>query len=99
MASAKRVDGARHLSGPRRVRDYLGRLRAVFEEQRVESVDVTSVDDDVVLAVVRIAGTSAKFGKVDTEWAWLITIRDGKAIHVATFVDRREALRVAGLRE
>ena len=81
------------------VRDYLGRLAAVFEEQRVESVDVTSVDEEVVLAVVRIAGTSAKFGRVDTEWAWLITIRDGKAVHVATFVDRHEARRVAGLSE
>jgi ketosteroid isomerase-like protein len=45
------------------VRDYLGRLRQVFEVQRVESVDVISVGDDVVLAVVRIAGTSAKFGR------------------------------------
>ena len=81
------------------VRDYFGRLRGVFEEQRVEWVDVTSVDEDVVLSVVRIAGTTAKFGKIEAEWAWLITIRDGKAVHVATFVDRHEALRVAGLRE
>jgi ketosteroid isomerase-like protein len=81
------------------VRDYFGRLRAVFEEQRVESVDVTSIDEDVVLAVVRIAGTTAKFGTIDTTWSWLITIRDGKAIRVATFVDRQEALRVAGMGE
>jgi ketosteroid isomerase-like protein len=81
------------------VRNYLGRLRSVFEEQHVESVDVTSVDDEVVLAIVRIAGTSAKFGKIDAQWAWLITIRDGRAIHVATFVDQQAAERVAGLRE
>jgi ketosteroid isomerase-like protein len=81
------------------VRDYLGRLREVFDEQRVESVDVTSVDEDLVLAVVRISGRSSKFGKIDTEWSWLITMRDGKAIHVATFVDKQEALSAVELRE
>jgi len=81
------------------MRDYLGRLGAVFEEQRVEVVDVTGVDDDVILAVVRISGKGAKFGRIDAEWAWLITMQDGMGIHVATFVDKQEALRVAGLRQ
>ena len=44
------------------VRDYFGRLRGIFEEQRVESVDVTSVDQDAVLAVVHIVVPTAKFG-------------------------------------
>ena len=79
------------------VRDYHGRLAQVFEIQRVESVEVTSVDDDVVLAVVWISGTSVRFGKVDGEWAWLVTIREGRGIHVATFVDKQEALRAAEL--
>lgn len=81
------------------VRDYFGRLRGIFEEQRVESVDVTSVDQDAVLAVVHIVVPTAKFGRIDAEWAWLSTLRDGKAIRVETFVDRHEAFRVAGLRE
>ncbi len=81
------------------VRDYFGRLREIFEEARVELVDVTSVDDDVVLAVIRIVGRSSKFGAIDAEWAWLITVRKGKGTHVATFLDKREALLVAGLRE
>jgi ketosteroid isomerase-like protein len=81
------------------VRDYFGRVRDVFGEGRVESVDVTSVDEDVVLAVVRVAGESARFGKIDAEWAWLITMRDGRGIHVATFVDNQEALRVARWRK
>jgi ketosteroid isomerase-like protein len=80
------------------VRDYFGRFGDVFEA-RVESVDVTRVDEDVVLAVVRIIGASAKFGEVDAEWAWLITMRDGRCVHAATFVDRHEALRAAELRE
>ena len=79
------------------VRDYLGRLAQVFEIQRVESVDVTSVDDNVVLAVVRISGTSARFGKVDGEWAWMVTMREGRGIQVVTFVDKQEALRAAEL--
>jgi hypothetical protein len=44
-------------------------------------------------------GKSSKFGEIDAGWAWLITAWDGKATHVATFVDKQEALRVAGLRE
>jgi ketosteroid isomerase-like protein len=85
--------------GHESVRDYLGRLGEIFEESRVELVDVTSVGDDLILAVVRIVGTSSKFGAIDAEWAWLVTVRNGKGTHVATFVDKREALRAARVSE
>jgi ketosteroid isomerase-like protein len=81
------------------VRDYFGRLREIFEDVRVELIDVMAVDKDVVLAVARVVGQSARFGPIDTEWAWLITMRNGKATHVATFIDRHEARRVARLPE
>src|SRR5215208_4397347 len=75
MASTERVDGAWDLSSQGGVRDYLGRFREVFEEPRLESVDLTSVKGDVVLAVVHIAGTSARFEKVDAVWACRLTPR------------------------
>ena len=81
------------------VRDYLDRLAEVFnEEQRAEPVDVIDVDEERVISVIRVIGRSEKFGaEIDAEWAWLITVRDGKGIEVWTFTDRAQALEAAEL--
>ena len=80
------------------VRDYFGRLAEVMEEQHVESVDVVDVDDDRVITVVHGTGRTAHFdGTVELNWAWLITVRDGKAIRVETYTDGGQALKAAGL--
>jgi ketosteroid isomerase-like protein len=82
------------------VRDYLGRLGEVFNEQRAEPVDVIDVDAERVIAVIRVIGRSEKFGtEIDAEWAWLFKARDGKAIEVRIFTDRAQALEAAGRRE
>ncbi len=82
------------------VREYFGRVGEMFEELRVEGVDVIDVDDDRVIAVVRGIGRTLHFeGEVEVNWAWLITAKDGKATEMVTFTDRGQALEAAGLRE
>jgi ketosteroid isomerase-like protein len=80
------------------VRDYMGRLGEVFPQRRIEPVDEIEVDDERVISVVRVRARSEKFGtEIDAEWAWLIRVRDGKAIEVWMFTDRAQALEAAGL--
>ena len=82
------------------VRDYLGRLGEVFEQRRVEPVDLIDIDGDRVISVIRIIGRSEKFETdLDAEWAWLIKLRDGKAVEVRLFTGRSQALEAAGLSE
>jgi ketosteroid isomerase-like protein len=80
------------------VRDYLGRLGWVFEQQRAEPVDVIDVDAGRVISVIRVVGRSERFGtEIDAEWAWLIKVREGKGIEVWIFTDRAQALEAAEL--
>ncbi len=81
------------------MRDYLGRLGEVFNQRRVEPVDVIDVDAERVISVIRVIARSEKFGEIDAEWAWLIKARDGKGIEVWMFTDRAQALEAAGLRD
>jgi len=83
------------------VRDYLSRLGEVFNQVRVDPVDIIDVDAERVILVIRlIAARSEKFGtEIHAEWAWLIKVRNGKGIKVRTFTDRAQALEAAGLRE
>ena len=80
------------------VRDYVGRLGEVFGERRIEPVDVIDVDEERVISVIRLIARSEKFGtEIDAVWAWLITVRGGKAVEVRLFTDRAQALEAAGL--
>ena len=83
--------------GPDGVRTYFERTGEMFEEQRIESVDVIDVDDTRVIAVVKAFGTTPHFaGEVEMNWAWLIAVQDGMMTHVVTFTDRAQALEAAG---
>jgi uncharacterized protein len=86
--------------GQEGVRD-LGRLGEIFEERRIEPLEVIAVDDeDRVVGVARIFGKSEAFGtEIDAKWAWVITIRDGKAVRVESFTSKEEALKAAGRSE
>ena len=83
------------------VRDYLGRLAEIFEEQHVEPLEVIDVDDEHVISVVRVIGRSENSGmEITADWAWLITVGvNKKGIRVETFTDKAQALEAVGLRE
>ena len=86
--------------GPDGVRTYFERTGEMFEEQRIESVDVIDVDGTRVIAVVKAVASTPHFaGGVEMHWAWLITVEDGMMTHMVTFTDRAQALEAAGLSE
>ena len=71
----------------------------VFAEVHYEFSEIRDLGDRV-LAVGRMRGRGLESG-VETEspWAFLIQFKNGKAIWVRAFLDPREALEAAGLRE
>jgi ketosteroid isomerase-like protein len=78
------------------VRDYLGRPAEIFEDARLEPLEVIDVDDQRVISVIRVIGRSENFGEIDADFAWLITFGvNKKVIRVETFTHRAEALAVA----
>ena len=83
------------------VRDYLGRTAEVFEEQRAEPFEVIDIDDQRVIAVVRLIGRSEHIAmEMTADWAWLITFgRRKKATRVDIFTDKQQALKAAGPEE
>jgi ketosteroid isomerase-like protein len=86
--------------GPDGVREYFAWIDEIVQDQRVESVEVIEVDDDRVIAVVNMSGRTAQFdGRLETDWAWLITFSDRLATHIQTFTDKDQALEAVGLPE
>jgi ketosteroid isomerase-like protein len=83
------------------VRDYLGRLAEIFEEQRVKPLEVIDVDDDHVISIVRVIGRSVYSGiEINADWAWLITLgANKKGVRVKTFTDKAQALAAVGQAE
>jgi ketosteroid isomerase-like protein len=83
------------------VRDYLERVGEVFDERRLEPLEVIDVDDERVISVIRIAGRSEKFGtELSADCAWLITFgTNRKVVRVEAFTDKAQALEAAGLSE
>jgi ketosteroid isomerase-like protein len=81
------------------VRDYLGRLAEVFGDTRAEPLEVIDVDDDRVIAVVRmIANSEHVSGEISADWAWVATAGpDRKAIRIDVFTAKRQALEAVGL--
>ena len=91
--------------GPDGVRTYFERTGEMFEEQRIESVDVIDVDGTRVIAVVKAVastrisrGGGGGGGGVEMHWAWLITVEDGMMTHMVTFTDRARASKPQGCR-
>ena len=73
----------------------------MFDDVRVEPVEVIDAGDDTVIAVMRISGrpkgTSAE--ALTLSVAGVNTIRDGKIARSREYWTREEALEAAGLTE
>jgi len=82
-------------------RDYVGRLREVFDEMSIEPLEVIDVDDNHVIVVNRIIARSESSGmELDAKWAYLTTLGPNKkVVRFETFTDKAQALEAAGLRE
>jgi hypothetical protein len=87
--------------GTRRGPDDVGRMTrnifAVLDQFRAEAEEFLDAGDQVVV-VARIRGAGRASGvELDQRFAFLWTMREGKAVRVAVFHTRPEALEAAGL--
>jgi ketosteroid isomerase-like protein len=79
--------------------DFQRRVTAEWGELRFEPEEVIDLGSRV-LVIARITGSGLGSGvPVDNEWANLITFSAGQVTREQAFMDHREALEAAGLRE
>jgi ketosteroid isomerase-like protein len=84
--------------GYEQVRAHLAGLMDPFEDVRIQPEDFIEAGDQVV-AIVHVSGRGRGSGlPIDTTFAHLLTVRDGKVVRFQAFFDREEALEAAGVR-
>ena len=88
------------IHGKDEVKDYLQEWFDMFDDFKVEPVELIDAGGDNVVAVLRFGGR-AKLSGVETDQAFAIvyTIRDGKIARGREYATRDQALDAAGLRE
>jgi ketosteroid isomerase-like protein len=83
------------------VKRYLSAVYEAFEDYRPEIEQLIDAGDDQVLTLAvehgRGRGSGAEVQAAQTAHLW--TLRDGRAVQLDLFLDRRRALRAAGLSE
>jgi ketosteroid isomerase-like protein len=99
MEESATLPGAVSAKGIDAVRRYLERFATHWEEIRFEPQEFIDADDRVVV-VARLVGRGKRSGvDVSRSWAYVWTLRGGKALRMVGFADRAEALKAVGLEE
>ena len=81
------------------LRAWAAAYEAAFDEVRTTPEEFRDLGDRVLM-LGRVVGRGRGSGvPVESESAFLTTLRDGRIIHVKGFLDWDEALKAAGLRE
>ena len=82
------------------LRAYFERFSGELEPSWWETEEVLDAGEDRVLLLIRVRGRGKSSGaKVDSRGGWLLTVRGGMAVRVDAYLERREALEAAWLRQ
>ena len=85
--------------GREEVREMLQDIFEAFADFRFEFSEIRDLGDRI-LAVGEMRGRGTESGvEIESPWAFLIQLRNGKATHVRVYLDPKEALEAAGLSE
>jgi ketosteroid isomerase-like protein len=85
--------------GREEVREMLQDIFEAFADFRFEFSEIRDLGDRI-LAVGEMRGRGTESGvEIESPWAFLIQLRNGKATHVRVYLDPKEALEAAGLPE
>jgi ketosteroid isomerase-like protein len=77
---------------------YFRRFTESFDEFSFEAEDFIGLDADRVLFLFRLRIRGKESGAIVEERpGWIYTIRDGKAVRIDAYLDRREAMAAAGV--
>jgi ketosteroid isomerase-like protein len=88
---------ARVYRGHADIRAFAMQFREMFEDFRVELLDLMEVEDGILVAD-NIAYLRGRDGvEVQARSAWLITIRDGRQTSLTLYQTKEEALEAVGL--
>jgi uncharacterized protein len=97
MVESETLPGAASARGLDGVRRYIESFSSYWEEIRFEPQEFIDAGDRVVV-VARLVGRGRKSGvDVRRTWAYVWTLRGGRALRMEGYTDRSEALRAAGL--
>jgi ketosteroid isomerase-like protein len=97
MVESAAVPGAANVTGVEAVERYIASFARYWDEIRFEPQEYLDAGDRVVV-VARLTGRGKSSGVVvNRVWAYVWTIRAGKALRMEAYSERSEALAVAGL--
>jgi len=93
-------DDVGEMHGREAVRLYLQDWVDMFEGLTVVAEELLEVEDQRVVAVIRVSGR-AKLSGIETELRLAVvnSVRDGKIVRGREYIDREEALEAVGLRD
>jgi ketosteroid isomerase-like protein len=99
MIESSSIPGATSAYGIDAVRRYMASFANYWDEIRFEPQEYIDAGEDVIV-VARLVGRGKASGvDVDRVWAYVWTVRDGKALRMEGFANRDEALKAVGLEE
>jgi ketosteroid isomerase-like protein len=85
--------------GREEVRELLQDIFEAFADFRFEFSEIRDLGDRI-LALGEMRGRGTESGaEIESPWAFLLQLRNGKATHVRVYLDPKEALEAAGLSE
>jgi ketosteroid isomerase-like protein len=94
------LDDRGPMHGKEAVRAYVQDWLDMFDDFKIEAVELIDAGADQVIAVIRNSGRAKQSGvETDLTYAALYTLRDGKIARGREYWTREEALEAAGLSE
>ena len=85
-------DGRRH-AGRAAIAAWFGSMEEVWDGLRLDAEEVTELDGERVLAVVRLSGRARSSGmEIEQRVATVFTIRDGKTVRWQNYPTRDQAV-------
>jgi ketosteroid isomerase-like protein len=99
MIESDTIPGAPSAHGIDAVRHYMDSFADYWAEVRIEPEEFIDAGERVVV-MARFVGRGKKSGvEVARTWAYVWTVRAGRALRMEAYADRAEALRAARLAE
>jgi ketosteroid isomerase-like protein len=97
MIESSAIPGATSAYGIDAVRRYMASFANYWDAIRFEPQEFIDAGEQVIV-IARLVGRGKSSGvQVDRVWAYVWTVRDGKALRMEGYASREQALRAAGL--